>query len=114
MRPLPVVNFGPGSWHRGPTKWGRRLSSGAVGGVLWVHHSTRILSRPESEACLDKIRSGGACPPDEMAPTQVRQGLLRRGWLSRWRPGLPLGQLRHGLIDVDLALGELLEQFDLA
>src|SRR5215472_4782740 len=69
MRTLPVVTGGPGSWDRGPTKWGRRLSSGAVGGVLWFHHSTRILSRPKSGACLDKIRSGGACPPDR-GPTK--------------------------------------------
>jgi len=31
-RPYTQTGKGP----RGPTKWGRRLSSGAVGGVLWL------------------------------------------------------------------------------
>src|SRR5262249_39340028 len=34
------------------------------GACCGVGHNTRILSRPKSEACLDEIRSGGACPPD--------------------------------------------------
>src|SRR5215472_3139874 len=37
------------------------------GACCGIRHNTRILSRPESEACLDEIRSGGACPPDKTA-----------------------------------------------
>src|SRR5262249_34355187 len=32
------------------------------GACCGIRHNTRILSRPKSEACLDKIRSGGASP----------------------------------------------------
>jgi hypothetical protein len=50
----------------------RPLSSAAAGGGSWharqhvyrylTRHDPRILSRPKSEACLDKIRSGGRSP----------------------------------------------------
>ena len=58
------------------------------GACCGVRHNTRILSRPESEACLDEIRSGGACPPDKTV------ALLRRRGGPAPRPGPPDKHLR--------------------
>src|SRR5262249_16271740 len=45
--------------------WAGASPQAPWGACCGARHNTRILSRPESEACLDEIRSGGACPPDK-------------------------------------------------
>src|SRR5256885_16277846 len=52
VRPLSSAAVGGGSWH-----------AQAPAGHIPIGHDPRWLSRPESEACLDSHRSGGAEPP---------------------------------------------------
>src|SRR5215472_7575382 len=78
---------GRGTWGRaprGPTKWGRRLSSGAVGGVLWIttppescqgRRAKRALTRfvprrPREIARFRGVDPGGRAP-------QTGRALLR-------------------------------------
>src|SRR5215813_8166980 len=66
-------------------------------------HNTRIWSRPKSGACLDEIRSGGACPPDkgDGASPQAPWGACCGGghntriW-SRPKSGACLDEIRSG------------------
>src|SRR5262249_12473662 len=49
------------------------------GACCGIRHNTGILSRPKSEACLDKIRSGGASPSQARTDQDGTRGPTKWG-----------------------------------